>query len=99
VWALSLAVAPAHTVHFSRNQRRAGGLNARVTVHPCGVPVAGCPRRASPLSIPTMATSCRSCPGRNCITCRSTISAIYEYVNAIPRVAGPASGVLHNDCT
>jgi len=25
--------------------------------------------------------------------------AIYEYVNAIPRVAGPASGVLHNDCT
>jgi hypothetical protein len=25
--------------------------------------------------------------------------AIYEYLKAIPCVAGPASGVLHNDCT
>jgi hypothetical protein len=25
--------------------------------------------------------------------------AIYEYLSAIPCIAGPATGVLHNDCT
>jgi hypothetical protein len=27
------------------------------------------------------------------------LRAIYEYLKAIPCVSGPASGVLHNDCT
>jgi hypothetical protein len=27
------------------------------------------------------------------------VRAIYEYLRAIPCIAGPASGVLHNDCT
>jgi cytochrome c553 len=27
------------------------------------------------------------------------ITAIYEYLSAVPCIAGPPSGVLHNDCT
>jgi len=27
------------------------------------------------------------------------VQAIYEYLSAIPCIAGPATGVLHNDCT
>jgi len=27
------------------------------------------------------------------------LRAIYEYLSAIPCIAGPISGVLHNDCT
>jgi hypothetical protein len=42
-------------------------------VHPnCSDPTVIASSTCSPLSIPTMATSCRSCPGRNCITCQST---------------------------
>jgi hypothetical protein len=26
------------------------------------------------------------------------LRAIYEYLSAIPCIAGPATGVLHNDC-
>jgi hypothetical protein len=26
------------------------------------------------------------------------LRAIYEYLRAIPCIAGPATGVLHNDC-
>jgi hypothetical protein len=30
---------------------------------------------------------------------RRYMRAIYEYLRAIPCIAGPATGVLHNDCT
>ena len=30
---------------------------------------------------------------------RGTMRAIYEYLSAIPCIAGPPSGVLHNDCS
>jgi hypothetical protein len=30
---------------------------------------------------------------------RHDVRAIYEYLSAIPCITGPATGVLHNDCT
>jgi hypothetical protein len=30
---------------------------------------------------------------------RRDVRAIYEYLSAVPCIAGPATGVLHNDCT
>src|SRR5580658_1767726 len=29
---------------------------------------------------------------------RHDVRAIYEYLSAVPCIAGPATGVLHNDC-